>query len=168
MCTCFNLQSGTTWSGIWLKIQGYLFCMLLWHNDTSWWPISKTSCYPYMTFSLHNVMFWPHGWELCLNDIIFRLYYKTFWLQSNHCPQKPYLDRGKCRTTVTLSKGKKWHNVLAAPVLLRLFIDFDDRFSFNDSQFGRYTPGTIRSFKTVRTRDIILDLIVIKTQNNFH
>ena len=46
--------------------------------------------------------------------------------------------------------------------MLRLFIDFDDRFSFNDSQFGRYTPGTIRSFKTVRTRDIILDLIVIK------
>ena len=46
--------------------------------------------------------------------------------------------------------------------LLRLFIDFEDRFSFNDSQFGRYTPGTIRSFKTVRTRNIILDLIVVK------
>jgi hypothetical protein len=77
------------WNAIWLKNT------TLRHNDTSLWPMSKTLRHAYTTFSLHKDMFWPHSWALCLNDITFRLHYRTFRLQSRPLPSKTILIRSK-------------------------------------------------------------------------
>jgi hypothetical protein len=92
------------------KIQENPFLMMLWHNDTSLWPMSKTLRYAYTTFSLHNVMFWKHGWALCLNDITFRLHYRTFPLQSRplHALQNHTRIVAKCHLNAGLSsRGKR-------------------------------------------------------------
>ena len=56
------------------KIQGHLFGMMLRHNDTTLWPVSKALRHSYTTFSLHNLMFWLYSWAVRRNDVTFRLY----------------------------------------------------------------------------------------------
>jgi hypothetical protein len=74
----------------------------------SLWLMSKTLPHTYTTFSLHNVMFWPHGWALCLDDITFHLHYRTFRLQSRI---KPYSNEGTLFASYTICRAARKHSI---------------------------------------------------------
>ena len=98
------------------KVRGHLFGMMLRHNDTTLWPVSKALRHSYTTFSLHNLMFWLYSWAVRRNDVTFRLYYMTFRRQSRRSVIM------NCRTIVTRGKKVKNRTRCSSCTLIQIYV----------------------------------------------